>query len=260
MSEPRARSPLPSFLERDADQTATFPFEDAGVLLAPVDTDTYELLKPDGTALIAATAITVPGDIATFVIDAALLPDDEQLGAGYQERWNLTLGANAQRVYKRPAEIVSQRLYPTVTQTALYDRHPELARLIPVDQSTWEPQIDSGFEEFLRWFNENGWRKDRILSPGALFEAQRSLTFSIIFRLLSTFVAGGQLSGGGGGRYPEHAKFYLKDYLNRREHDLKIIYDNDNEGDPDVSEDGQSVPPVIMLSDTPRRRFTQGDI
>ena len=241
----RADLTLPVYLERGRQHTISLPvYDEAGSLVAPDAADTVSVLRPDGTALVDAQTITVSGSIATYAVTAT---SSETLGEGWQVVWDLTFGSETQRAYKVDAAVVRQHLYLTVANVHLLQRHPELADLYPENETSWDDAISAAWTTARIRLLQNGRRPYLVLSPWALHEAVLCLALANVFRTCSTYTDQEA-------RYTALAAEYQERW--RHEWDqVKLTYDNNNDGTPDEGEQGTAAPAVTFLSAPPASAF-----
>ena len=117
---------VPELLERGKSQLSELPIYRNGALVAPTNV-TYTLLAPNGTKLIDDAAATYPGNIPQYTHATNLL-DDQQLGEGYIQEWNVTIGSSVY-TFRRMCAVVLRRLYPVVSDADLTSTFSQLEDL-----------------------------------------------------------------------------------------------------------------------------------
>jgi hypothetical protein len=154
---------VPYFLERGVEQTIEAPVRHGttGSLQTP-DSGTITIVKPDGTDLVSAAAVTVASSTAQYTLTPSAA---ETLGAGYEVRWTLVFATVTYPVY-RTAAYLGKYLPPNqISVVNLYGVWPWLQHRIPQSQGDtdrggdgtgWQRQIDDAYYSFLRRVLEDG--------------------------------------------------------------------------------------------------------
>lgn len=228
---PRIR--IHQVLARGKAATVTLPIYRDGALVVPAS-GTYNLVDESGVDVIAASAVSISGSIATYNIAAPQLPDTLNLSEGYMEHWALVIGGDTFN-FKRPCAIARSYLYPVVSDIDLEAQYSDLASLRPASMTSYQTYIDEAWFQIIIRLRELGNLEYLIMDPQALRMAHINLSCYLIFKDFDS-------SGLGEGRYLDLAKEHRSQFANSM--DMNFRYDLNQDGiqdDPNKRRAGQSV-------------------
>ena len=244
-----ARWSGPTFIERNKDQTVSVKIELNGSAVT-ITSGTFTLYKPNGETLVDAVAGTSP-DGGTFqsATIAAATTSPEQLGKNYLIRVDLVLSGSTFTFYN-DAVLCRCRLYPTIGQTDLVERHSEAANLLGSSITSLQQYVSQAFEDItVRLYTEGvpfwKWR-----TPSALRQVLFDRSFELLFYDYATLL-------GNNDRYFKLAEKYAGLYERDFER-LKSTIDKDE--DNTLSNEVAAGSSVVMLSGTNRRRWRVRDL
>jgi hypothetical protein len=231
-------------LQREATNTTDITIHRNGAVVG-LDSGSYTLIKPDGTKLVDAAAVTIVDNVASYTHSAASLPDTLTLGEGYIQEWSLYINELAY-VFRRTCSVVRRRLYPVVYDGDLTSVYSDLASLRPSTLSSYQPYIDDAWFTIIRRLRtEGGGLEYLVISPESMFEAHRHLTLYLIWRDFHSSL------GQSNGRYldlsQEHYKLYQDEWKR-----INFIYDYDHDGKADEPDLRTAKTPVVYLSNPGR--------
>jgi hypothetical protein len=231
-------------LQREATNTTDITIHRNGAVVG-LDSGSYTLIKPDGTKLVDAAAVTIVDNVASYTHSAASLPDTLTLGEGYIQEWSLYINELAY-VFRRTCSVVRRRLYPVVYDGDLTSVYSDLASLRPSTLSSYQPYIDDAWFTIIRRLRtEGGGLEYLVISPESMFEAHRHLTLYLIWRDFHSSL------GQSNGRYldlsQEHYKLYQDEWKR-----INFIYDYDHDGKADEPDLRTAKQPVVYLSNPGR--------
>jgi len=229
---PRIR--IHQVLARGKAATVTLPIYRDGALVVPAS-GTYNLVDESGTDVIAASAVTVSGDIATYNIAAPQLPDTLNLSEGYMEHWALVIGGDTFN-FKRPCAIARSYLYPVVSDIDLEAQYSDLSSLKPASMTSYQTYIDEAWYQIILRLRELGNLEYLIMDPQALRMSHINLSCYLIFKDFDS-------SGLGEGRYLDLAKHHREAFSDcfKRQNWRYDLDSNDQMDDPNKRRAGQSV-------------------
>lgn len=234
---------VPELLERGKSQLSELPIYRNGALVAPTNV-TYTLLAPDGTKIIDDAAATYPGNIPQYTHATNLL-DNQQLGEGYMQEWNVTIGG---RVYtfRRMCAVVLRRLYPVVSDADLTSTFSQLEDLRPSSLSSYQTYIDEAWYTMIqRMRNEGGGLEYLVMSPEAFRSAHQNLALYYIFRDFHSSL------GQSNGRYLDLSTEMYNQYKSEWKQ-INFVYDHSHKGSSDSPNTRVAKQPVIYLSNPGR--------
>jgi len=208
-------------IERGRTQTITCPTSRAGATATPTS-GTVSIYRPDGTALVAAQAVTV-ASIATSSL-SGLTTTAEALGEGWLIEWTLLMPDGVTHTFRQDAALCRRTLYPVISQDDLTQRHSDLPALLGAATS-YQPYIDEAFFSICTRLIGAGRRPYLVIQPSALRDAHLMLALHLVFIDYST-------SAGDGGRWQALAAHYLTSY-EQAYGQLKFTYDEDDSNRPD---------------------------
>jgi len=176
---PRIR--IHEVLERTRSCTVDLPVYRDNALVSP--TSAYLTIQnPDNGDLIARTAVSIVGNIATYNISSSEIPASTPLGDGYMQIWELTL-SGAVHTFKKPCAIALSSLYPVITDLDLEAEYSDLASIRPSSLgSSYQTYIDEAWVQLIQRIRDLGNIEYLIMSPQSLRAAHKNLTFYLIFK------------------------------------------------------------------------------
>ena len=189
----RARANVPVMIERARTQVSAIVLYTPSGVAAPASAGTYTLLKPGGTAVISAAAITTNATGAEYEIDASDIPANNTtapLGQGWQERWALTMPDGTQRTFRRSASMALFELHPCVVDVDLTDLYPDLLDSLGNYRTNLQTWIDNAWSTVMRALHRNGDWPFIIVEPSDIYEWVREQAFVNVFRALHKMSAG----------------------------------------------------------------------
>lgn len=176
----------PDLLQRGRDQVVRLEVYHQGGLVAPAGTSTFSLLRPDGSAVVNAAAVTISDEVATYAISGSTEladTDTNPYSELYQERWILDLPDGTRRTIRREAAVAPFSWYNPVADVDLLAEYPELGTLVgPLEQQTLQGFIDESVRHVLELlFNQGQW-PDIMVSVSAFREPIRQRALFLIFK------------------------------------------------------------------------------
>lgn len=191
MSSPRytARFPFPELLELGADCVVDCPIYRDGALVAPTS-GTLTVTDPSGTEVVAAAAVTITGQIATYTIAAADLPTTRTPEEGWTFVWSLVISGSTY-TFRTDGVSVRHRLYPTITDADVSRRLRALDVSLPAaitTRTTYQGDIDEADIEVQNRMLalRPGHRPDLVTRPSALRPLWLATTIAIVFEDLAS--------------------------------------------------------------------------
>jgi hypothetical protein len=139
-----------------------------------------------GVAVVAAAAVTITADVATYTA-AGTLTSDRSPSAGWRVVWTLTV-AGATTVWRDEAYVVRYRLRPVIADIDVAARIPSLATSHPgrpTIATSYQTAIDEADIQVQSRMIELGRRPWLVVSPSALRETWLALTIATIYDGLS---------------------------------------------------------------------------
>jgi hypothetical protein len=229
---PRIR--IHQVLARGKAATVTLPIYRDGGLVVPAS-GTYNLVDESGVDVIAASAVSISGSIATYNISAPQLPDTLNLSEGYMEHWALVIGGDTFN-FKRPCAIARSYLYPVISDLDLEAQYSDLASLKPASMTSYQTYIDEAWYQIILRLRELGNLEYLIMDPQALRMSHINLSCYLIFKDFDS-------SGLGEGRYLDLAKHHREAFSDcfKRQNWRYDLDSNDQMDDPNKRRAGQSV-------------------
>lgn len=178
------RTPYPDMLALARAQNVQMPVYYAGALVAPTASgSSFSLIKPDGTTLIDARAITISGSVATCALTAGDFPAaTATLGEGYQEVWVLVLADGTTRTVDREAALAKRPLVPCVTDADLIEAYPTLNTILGSSLTSWQVFIDAAWKEIIGRIIGEGHLPYLIKSGWSFRVAHIELSLANLFR------------------------------------------------------------------------------
>ncbi len=228
------RTPYPDSLQRERDQVVTMEARRDGALVAPlVAGSSFSLFGPASTPtaniVIDAQPVTVVGDIATYAITAAELPDTLAFDEMYQERWVLAMPDGTTRTVPRETTLSPMPINPVVSVDDLTDDYPDLvAQLGTTPLKSPQNWLDVSWKKLIRKLFRDGRWPDVMLSTDAFFDPHLELTLFRIFRYLSRQTGGGLDENKWQKLWTHHEDNWEREYAGMRSR-----VDHDTDGLPD---------------------------
>lgn len=157
----------PDVLQRARTQTVQMEAYRDGALVAPSE-GTFSLLKPDGTVIVDAEAVTIASSVARYTVDATDLPATLDLGQDYQERWALEMPDGTTRTIIREAAIARFQLHPPVADVDLEGEYPDLVAEFSTVATSLQVFLDEAWRRILEMlFQRDRW-PDLLLTTSSL--------------------------------------------------------------------------------------------
>lgn len=226
-------APYPEFIERGRTQVIQMPVYSAGALVAPTAAgSTVTLVDAAGTAVWAATAITVTASIATLSVTTALLPTTQQLGEGYTLVWSLVI-AGVTRVFRREAVVARYMVSCPVTQDDVTARHPRLLTDLGAAASVsarLQAVIDAAWGDVLRWLVRGANWPNHIVGSESLYDVTLQRSIELAARRIDDSGPG---AGGSIGRYARIAE-EANERFKSAQTALTALWDRDQDGTADT--------------------------
>lgn len=248
---------IPELLERGKANTTSITIYRDGEKVN-VNSGTYTLIKPDGSKLVDAAAVTVAANVASYTHSAANLADTLNLGEGYTQEWVLNHDGghpDQNYTYRRVTSLVRRRLYPCISDADLTAVYSDLSDLRPSSLTSYQPYIDDAWYTIIRRLRtEGGGLEYLVMSSESFYETHRHLTLYLIWRDFHSSL------GQSNGRYldlsQEHFRMYQDDWKR-----INFIYDYDHDGKQDEPNMRTAKQPVIYTTThgfNGRFRFRRG--
>ena len=227
-------------LERGRPQTTELPVYRDGAL-ATIAAVKYTLYKPDQSKLVDSATGTYAGNIPQYVHSDGSLVTSLQLGEGYLQEWEITIGSNS-FLFRRMAAVVRRRLYPVVSDVDLFSTYKQLSSLMPSTISSYQDYIDEAwYTIIMKIRQEGGGLEYLVMDSESLRSAHINLSLYYIFRDFHSSL------GQSNGRYldlaTEHHQQYKSDWKG-----INWRYDSGHDGFPDDANERVAKDPVIYLS------------
>lgn len=176
-----ARLAGPEWLVKGRANVVTCPLYRDGALVAPTQSgSTLTILRPDGTALVDAQAVTVTASVATYSVASAVLAD-EDYREGYAVEWSLLVAGTLHR-FRRSGLVCRSWLFPVVTDADLIRRHSDLAEQRPSGLASYQAYLDEAWADLCDDLRMQGNMPQRIVSSEDLRRAFLYRTLVLIFR------------------------------------------------------------------------------
>jgi hypothetical protein len=173
----------PDVLQRDTAQTVEMQVYLAGELIAP-SSGTFKLLNPDGTDAIAASAVSVTNEVATYAISAGNLPTTLELSDGYVEVWSLIVEGES-LVVRREAALSKYPLHcPIADVDFVAGEYPDIVDSLGEYAGSLQGFIDEAWAQIMeRLWNSGQW-PDLILSSSSLRQPLREMVMHLVMKFL----------------------------------------------------------------------------
>jgi hypothetical protein len=177
------RTSYPDVMQIGRDCTISLPVSRDGATVTP-SAATIALYGPGGAAVVATTAATITGGVATFTVSGALLTGegDAVLGEGWQEVWTLTLPDGSVRTYDREAALARRPIAPALDVDDLIDQYSQITAI--KGTINLQAVIDATWGVIVRRWIKSGNLTYLIKSPYVLADCHRELTLARFFREL----------------------------------------------------------------------------
>jgi hypothetical protein len=180
-------TPHPDLLVRGRAQTVEMRVEYAGAVVSVTASgSTFSLLKPDGTAIVDAEAVTVTAGVPSFALTTVHLPSTlTPLGEGYQEVWTLVTPTGT-RIVDREAALCLRPLVPVVSQATLLEDYPNLMTFVGATAITHlQTFITSAWIEIVNRLVGEGHLAYLIKSGSAFRRPHKELSYAKLFGWLA---------------------------------------------------------------------------
>jgi len=161
--------------------------------------------------------------------------------------WSVYFGGTLYR-FRRDAALVRSRLYPSISDGDLTERHTELATWRARDATSFQPYIDAAWDDVLLRLMEDGRYPYLILSPWSLRSVHLARALTLVFR---DFAASTDPQG----KYAKLAEVYAAEY-HKSWARVIMRYDADQDGQIGTDEQMVGAEPTIML--VPPQRWYGG--
>jgi len=220
-------------IERGVDTVIRCPVYDAGALVAPDASDTYDVLDHAGNSVQSGT-ISISSSIAEITVLGSKTTG-ESLSDHWLVKWELTI-SSADRVFVNNAHLCRYLQAPSLVSLELYRRYPQLdpsaSDALFSSLSHLEDFIDEAWEEITRRLINRGRRPELILQPSALNDPHRELALALAFGAAST-----QLNPAYSELAQQHRRLYDAAWA-----EVTFEYDADEDGIPDDGKVGAEPP------------------
>jgi len=211
-------------IERGRTQVLSCPTMRAGATATPSG-GTFTLYRPDQTQLVAPSAVTIAGGIATYSL-AGGVTTAELLSEGFLVEWALAMPDGTVQTFRNDAAVCRRTLFPVISDTDLLMRHSDLSALLG-GAASYQAYIDEAFFTICNRLIAQGRRPCLVIQPSALREAHLMLTLHLIFLDFQT-------SAGDSGRWQALASYYGTAYESAWGQ-IRFVYDEADENLVDVS-------------------------
>lgn len=236
----------PEGIEAGRTQVLTCPVYRSGALVAPTS-GTVSLYDAANQTIVNAATVTITSSVATYSLNASLVPTTLNYGDGWRLEWALLMADGVVHTFRRDAALVRRRLYPVVTDADLIRLHSDLgsSRIRPSGLSSLQDYLDEAWAQIDSWIHQQGKRPWLVMDPSAFRSLHLYWTLSILFRDFST----GQ---GEGGRWEALADLY-EQKTQAEKASINFLYDESNTGNATATK--ASGPSVLFLTSRPAPRF-----
>ena len=239
-----ARWAGPTFIERNKDQQIAVSIERDGAAVTLLS-GALTIYRPGGDVLVDAVAGTVAAGTFTSATILAATTASENLGKQWLIKVDVVIGTETVTLYN-DAVMALARLYPTVGQTDLVQRHSEAANLLGASITSLQQYIDQAWEDItVRLYTEGvpfwKWR-----TPSALRQVLFDRSLELLFWDYATLLGGAQTD-----RYAKFAERYAGLYERDFERLSSMI---DTSEDNTLEAETASASSVILLAGTRQRR------
>lgn len=212
-------------IERGRTQILSCPTSRAGATATPTS-GTISIYRPDGTALVSAQAVTIPGGgVAQYSLPGASTTS-EALGEGWLIEWSLVMPDTVTHTFRQDGAIVRRVLQIAISQDDLIQRHSDLPSILG-SATSYQPYIDEAWWTIQNRLIAAGRRPYLVMQPSAFRDCHLMLALHLIWLDFSTSV-------GDSGRYQALASHYLTAY-EQAWGQLRFSYDEMDENRVDVS-------------------------
>jgi hypothetical protein len=243
-------TPYPTILAIGRAQVVKAPVYRDGALVAPtISGSSYSLLKPDGTALIDARAITVVADVATCSLTGSDLPTTvTPLGEGWQEVWTLVLSDRTE-TFDREAAVAKRPLLPVVSDADLLGVYPTLNTQLGSTLTSWQNFIDEAWKEIIGLLISEGHLPYLIKSGWAFRRAHTELALANLFGWQGMHTPGR-------GNFLDLAKHH-RELFNKAWSRINFRTDDDHDTRADDNERRRSTSAVLHINTAPTRHMVR---
>lgn len=235
-----ARIPYPDDIVRAADTTITLPVYEEGSLKTPAS-GTITIKDESDTEIVSAAAVVIVDGVASYTVTAATVPDTLSLSDRWMEYWTLVIDGTT-HVFRRPAALVLDLLYPVLTDQDMLDEYTEVRRWLAEDRSSLSNYIDAAWRDIVVRLIEDGRRPYLILSPYSLRPAHMHLAASKAFRDFGA-------SASKDGKYSKMSETEYKRYTEAWSR-MTLRYDYSEDGLANEAADVSSEPVTFLAMPT----------
>jgi hypothetical protein len=239
-----ARWSGPTFIERNKDQQIAVSIERDGSAVTLVS-GTLTLYKPGGDKLVDAVAGTVATGTFTSATILAATTADENLGKQWLVKVDVVIGTETVTLYN-DAVMALARLYPSIGQTDLIQRHSEAAALLGASVTSLQQYIDQAWSDITGRLYTEGVPFWRWRTPSALRQVLFDRSLELLFWDYATLLGGAQTD-----RYAKFAERYAGLYERDMERLSSMIDESEDNTLEGTTASGSS---VILLAGTRQRR------
>ncbi len=227
----------PTILEQGSDSVATCPVYRGGAIVVPTS-GTVTIHDDAGVVVVEDAAVEIVASIASYTV-LATATSSKTPNEGWRFAWSLTLPGGRVKTFKTDAVLALHRLYPVITDIDILQLHPELTRLMPPTETSYQDFIDAMVAEAESRLVGAGRRPWLILSAHALREYELNGVLAKVWRSLAT--------GGVGTREWDLSEHYRT--LAGAEYDkLALVYATPTTGEnADVPGKRRGGAPVVWL-------------
>lgn len=238
-----ARWAGPSFIERNKAQQIEVAVERSGAAVTLVS-GTLTVYKPSGEALVDGVAGTVAGGTFTSATILAATTAGETLGKNWLVKVEVVIGTETVVLYN-DACLCLAKLFPTIGQTDLVQRHSEAANLLGTSITSLQQYIDQAWSDICCRLWADSVPFWRWRTPTALRQVLIDRSFELLFYDYATLI-------GGNDRYLAFADRYAQLY----ERDMERLRSNIDTNEENILANETTMgSPVLMLSTGSRRRW-----
>jgi len=231
----------PDFIVRARTQTLEMPLRRNGAQVAPTSGE-VTIKDGSGADIVSAAGVTVTDGVATYQLLSATIPATLAFSDFWREVWTLIVAGDT-IVIERPAALVREDIYPTVSADYIRGLHTDLARAYtPAETQGFG---DKAWGKVNRHLLKDARKPYRILDASDLFEVHECTWLELMFRDMWSSSAGGKFRSNWEAYKAECAKAW---------DELRIDYDVDDDGNTDPDETGQSGQPLLYTTKIPAWR------
>ncbi len=175
---------LPETVQRDLGATLTCPiYRDGAIVAVTAAGSTLEILRPDGTQLLAPAAVTDVGGVAQYTVTAGSIAS-EVFQAGLQFIWRLVL-AGETHSFRNLGAIC--RFVPQIPAHlgSLIGRVGNLQSYLPPGQTSWQSELELAWTQIQRWLYRQSNRPNLIVGSSDLVDLHIAWSLWVIYEDLA---------------------------------------------------------------------------